>query len=65
MADFGAAIQPEFDPQDSEWIARHVEGLRADGLLVEVAAEHRLVAEESVPYDAGTLDLNQRFRLPD
>lgn len=65
LAELGAAINPEFAPTDATWIAGHVAGLRSDGLLVAHDVGQRLVAEEALPYDAETVDLNRRYRLPD
>ena len=65
MTELEAAIKLESQGPDAGWIARYLDGLAGDGLLVEIGEGQRLVAEDSLPYDAASESLNRRFRLPD
>jgi A/G-specific adenine glycosylase len=62
LSELGHILKTDFEPSDTEWVARHVAGLVRDGLVVPVP--HGL-SEDAVEYDSLGGASEIRYRLPE
>ena len=65
LRELGPLVKVDFQPSDARWLRGLVDGLAHDGLVVRALTVHRGIAEPAPVYDAGSPDLDARFRLPD